>query len=308
MPDNPNFEIGSEFFVSQVSAELFRLKVKDEARRQYEREIAGPLRDHPGVLAYDPLPPESPELIEGLLLTHGATGIIAEKETGKSLVALEIQASLLSGEPLWGAIRPAKVLPKTVHFLAEHTSTTLQQLYHRTKLPHAGDLRIFGPEHLGGHKLLVTNGQRKDAAVENYKRLAEGAGLVVFDPLASFIQGEKAESDNAPMRHLIDTMIEIANSTGAACLVLGHQGKPTMHQGRAVKRTKYAARGASAVEDALTAVHYMEHLDGQEIGDSDSYEIRPIHFKGTKAKPFKLVRDRETCRQQLLSAALRRAY
>lgn len=224
--------------------------------------------------------------------------------THNSLTALEIQSSLLTGSPLWGEIKPSKTLTKTVHFLAEHTSVTLQGLYHRTKLPHAGDLRIFGPEHLGPHKLLVSSGVRREAAVSYYKKLAEGAGLVVFDPLASFIQGQAAENDNSPMRNLVDTMIEIAQSTGAACLVLAHQGKPTYFNGQKMKKTAYATRGASSSEDAFTAVHYLEKIDGVRFGGNDMMQLRPVHFKGRKAQPFRLVRDLDTCRQTLLARSI----
>lgn len=294
MTDNPE-----DLFQREVHQELWRLRVQEAARRQFDLERIKKFEIPEGVLVDDPLPEEPPELLDGILLAHGATGIIAEKEAGKSLTSLEIQHSLLTGEPLWGKIKPNKTVAKTVHFLAEHTSTTLMGLYHRTKLGKTGRLRIFGPEHLGPLKLLVSSGIRREPSVEFYKKLAHGAGLVVFDPLASFIQGQAAENDNTPMRTLVDAMIEIAQSTGAACLVLGHQGKPQIVQGRVTRRSRYATRGASAVEDALTAVHYLERIS------SGVFELRPIHFKGFKReKPFQLMRDAETCRQTLIGASV----
>ena len=275
------------------------MKVKAAARSEIEKETLDKLIIPEGVLADGPMPPEPPELLSGILLTYGATGIIGMKETGKSLCALEIQHSLLTGEKLWGSIKPAKVLDKTVHFLAEHASPVLQGLYRRTELSNTGRLKIFGPEHLGPMKLLVSNGTRREEAVSFYKRLAEGAGLVVFDPLASFIQGQSSENDNAPMRSLIDSMIEISTSTGAACLVLGHQGKPQFFQGKQMKRSSYATRGASATEDALTAVHYLDKQAGVTIDGCPVYELRPIHFKGSKAATFHLLRDPRTCRHTL---------
>lgn len=302
--ENNVLDVGSPFWESEVRAEMFRLKVRREARLRYEQELAGAFPVHDGVLAYGDLPSEPPELLEGVLLAHGATGIVAEKEAGKSLTALEIQSSLLTGTPLWGEIKPSKTVAKTVHFLAEHTSTTLQGLYHRTRLPHAGELRIFGPEHLGPHKLLVSSGVRREAAVSYYKKLAEGAGLVVFDPLASFIQGQSAENDNSPMRNLIDTMIEIAQSTGAACLVLGHQGKPAFVNGHKVRKSSYATRGASSSEDAMTAVHYLDRVPNVKFGRNEVFELRAIHYKGIKPKPFQLIRDATTCRQTLVTRAI----
>ena len=293
-------------FNEHVEAALFNLKVREKARRIFEAEQASAFPPQGGVLAYDELPPEPPELIEGVLLAHGATLISAEKETGKSLCALEIQSSLLTGAPLWGELKPSKTVAKTVHFLAEHTSTNLQQHYRRTKIPREGELRIFGPEHLGPNKLLVSSGSRREQAIDYYKEKARGAGLVVFDPLASFIQGESAENDNSPMRSVVDAMIEISQSTGAACLVLAHQGKPTFVEGHKVRRTSYATRGASAAEDAATAVHYLERVEGHQFNHNDVYLLRPVHYKGRKASSFKLIRDAETCRQTLMIKALQR--
>jgi hypothetical protein len=291
--------LGSAHYAEQVKAALFKLRVQAESRRQFDLDKHLKTTIPQGVLADDEPPPEPPELVPGVLLAHGANGIIGAKETGKSLTALEIQCALLTGEPLWGAIEPSRVINKTVHILAEHASPVLMGLYRRTKLPKTGKLHIFGPEHLGVMKLLVSNGIRREEAVAFYKTLVQGAGLVVFDPLASFIQGQSAENDNSPMRNLVDTMIEIATSAGAGCLILGHQGKPQIFQGRPVKRTNYATRGASSTEDAMTAVHYLDRLSGATFSGNPIFEMRPVHYKGYKRESFYLVRDRDTCRHTL---------
>ena len=288
-----------KLFADALATEVFRLKVRKTAKDLVDHDGLTKLLIPTGVLADDPLPPESPELIDGILLAYGATGIIGCKETGKSLIALEIQHSLLTGEPLWGGIKPSKVLNKTVHFLAEHASPILMGLYQRTGMTSTGKLRIFGPEHLGAMKLLVSNGSRREDALSFYKKLADGAGLVVFDPLAAFIQGQSSENDNAPMRSLVDAMIEIASSTGAACLILGHQGKPQFFQGKQVKRTSYATRGASATEDAMTAVHYLDSMPGVTVNGKPMFELKPIHYKGYKAPAFNILRDPKTLRHTL---------
>ena len=286
-------------FDQQVADKLNWLRVQREAQRLFDETHLEKVVIPDGVLVGDPLPPEPMELIDGVLLTHGATGIIGQKETGKSLIALEIQHSLLTGEPLWGAIRPNKVLTKTVHFLTEHASRLLIELYHRTQLPQDIQLKIYGPEHLGGMKLLISNGTRREEAVSFYKRLAEGAGLVVFDPIAAFIQGQAAENDNSPMRNLIDSMTEIATSTGASCLVLGHQGKPLIFQGRQIKRGQYATRGASATEDAMAAVHYLDKVPNAKVQGNAVFELRPVFYKGKRRPAFQLIRDYETCRHTM---------
>lgn len=284
-----------QLFRDQVRKEIFTLKSRATAKQIVENENKENVEIPEGILADDPLPAEPPELIPGILLRHGATGIIGQKEAGKSLIGLEIQHSLLTGYPLWGSITPTTTLDKTAHILAEHTSSTLQQLYHRTGLSGTGRLKIYGTEHLKSMKLMVSNGVRREEAIDFYKKLVVGVGLVVFDPLAAFIQGQSAENDNAPMRSLIDSMIEIAESANAACLILGHQGKPLFFQGREMKKGAYRTRGASSSEDAMTAVHYLEKMPGTTVDGKPVYSFEPTHFKGKKIPAIKLLRDPVTC-------------
>lgn len=279
-----------------VKRELLRLRSQRAAKRIIDSEALGDVPIPVGVHVDDPLPAADPELIPGILLKHGATGIIGEKEVGKSLVALEIQHCLLTGYPLWGSLEPTGIVDKTIHLLAEHTSYNLHQQYKRLKfqpLPTGKRLTIIGTEHLKDHKVIVSNGIRRDPAVEYYKRVVEGAGLVVFDPLAAFVQGPNVENDNASMRTLIDAMIEISQSTGAACLILGHKGKPTLIEGKPIRRAKYGTRGASAQEDAMTAVHYLEKTGRRTKGNEQIFALKPIHFKGEKRSPFHIVRNQK---------------
>ena len=225
--------------------------------------------------------------------------------THNSLTALEIQHSLITGEPLWGALKPNATIRRSVHFYAEHSCRTIMELYRAMQFPPTDQITFYGPEHLREMKLIISSGIRRDRAVSIYKRLAEGAGLVVFDPIAAFVQGEGAENDNAQMRHLVDSMIDIARDVGAACLVLGHQGKAQLVKGEYRSRANYATRGASSIEDALTAVLYLNRKEGS-IGGRDLYEILPKHYKGKRTrKSFQLLRDRETLRQTLLTESLR---
>src|SRR5688572_17219947 len=97
------------------------------------------------------------------------------------------------------------------------------------------------------------------------------------------------------MRSLIDSMIEISQSAGPGCLVLCHKGKPMFFQGKEMKKSSYALRGASSAEDALTATHYLDKQTGVTIDGKSAFEFMPVHYKGFKAKPFILLRDQKTC-------------
>ena len=292
-------------FEKLVNLELNNLLVRAEAKRKFEETALTNFTMPRGTFASDPLPLSPPELIPGLLLAHGATGLIGMKETGKTLSALEMQHSLLTGKPLWDVITPNITIKKSVHFYAEHSCRTILEQYKLMQLPETDRQVFYGPEDLKQYKVLVSGGVCREHAVSVYKHLAEGAGLVVFDPIAAFIQGEGAENDNIQMRLLVDTMIDIARETGAGCLVLGHQGKPTLIHGELRSRDSYATRGASSIEDALTAVLYL-NAKSEPVGDRDVYEIVQRRFKGRKIKPFQLLRDRDTLRQTMAIAALRR--
>lgn len=299
------FDKGSRFFEEQLKAETFKQRIRRDARRIIEEDDRVALAAEGQVapkLVYDPLPAESPELIPGILPEAGTAAIVGETDTGKSLIACEIGSSLLTGEPLWGAIRPTRRIDKVVYVLGEHSCATLQGLFHRTRLPHEGKFLLLGPEQLHPHKALVIGGQQQLIAIDRMCRWAEGAGLIVFDPIAGFVQGNNAENDNATMRTLIDSMGLIAAKVGAACLVLAHAGKPKVDDtGAEVRRTSYFTRGASAVEDALVSVYYLRKRTlVKQQGSQEKYELLLRKFKGNpSSESFILDRDPITKRNTL---------
>ena len=303
-------------FRDKVAAEIFNLRVRRDAKRtveQEEREMAAAAVTGEMPMVYDPLPQELPELIPGLLPESGTAAIVGETETGKTCVSLEICSSLLTGEPLWGAIRPNRTISKVVYVLGEHTVETVQGLYHRMQLPHAGEFRVIGPEQLHPYKAMVIGGVQQPLAVERMIKWTEGAGLVVFDPIAGFVQGTNAENDNVAMRTLIDTLSLVAQRNNAACLVLAHTGKPTISQdGNEVRRTTYATRGASGQEDAMTHVFYLRRAIQvkQQQDPGERYDIILRKFKGRPTSDvMRLMRDPETKRNTLINAKpVRGAY
>lgn len=252
-----------------------------------------------GSLIYAPLPEQPPFLFPGLIPQWGAVAIVAETNLGKSLLALEIGASAVTGEPLWGAIEPTKTAKKVVYFLAEHSEYTLQDLYHKTRLPHSGQFWIVGPDKMKPSKALVRGGQADQEAVDRLTKWSEGADLVVFDPLSAYVQGANAEQDNAVMRLVLDQMQLIAQTNNAACLILAHEGKPQSFMGHETKRKTYKIRGASSIEDALTHVFYFDK--GQT---ANSYVLDlERKFKGTPlVGQIHLSRDAETLQHRMLNA------
>ena len=281
-----------------LEAEVEKVRIRRKARRIVELEermqVDAPPLEEVSASIYADLPDEPPDLIPGVLPSAGALGIVGETNVGKSLLALEISSSLVTGNPLWGGLKPTRTVDKVVYFLGEHTKRTVQELYHLTGLAKEGNITLIGPEDLakGLGKGVVVNGIVQQRVVDWYSELSKGAGLVIFDPLAAFVQGHDAENDNAIMRALVSSLTLVGERSGAATLILAHMGKPRIDQnGQAHQRTSYAMRGASAQEDSLTHVLYFKsaRLADQQ---SDIYELVSRKFKGQsdKGKMF-LVRN-----------------
>lgn len=245
------------------------------------------------------------ELIPGLLPLKGQLVIAGETNIGKSLSALEITSSLITGEPLWGELTPNKTVNKVLYCLGEHYAEIIMRLAKLTKLPFTDQVIIVGPEQLLWDKWLVSHGTINLQSFNKLDKWLEGVGLVVFDPLAAFISGEAAENDNVQMRLVLQTMNDLAHKAGASCLVLAHQGKPIIDKfGEEHSRKSYAIRGASAVEDAATNIFYLGRAEGSsgaaQRNDMEIYSLKKRKYKGSAPDEYRLLRDSSTLCHTLL--------
>lgn len=250
-----------------------------------------------------PIKPGPPDLIPGLMPTRGQLVIAGETDIGKSLLALEICSALATGSPLWNELSPTQLSNKIVYVLGEHYNDVIKRLFQVTKLPITDNVWIIGPEQLGLDKWLVTSGRQNQTAIERLIKWCVGADLVVFDPLAAFVSGIDAENDNVQMRLVLDTMSTITQSVGASCLVLAHQGKPTMGKdGSEYTRSRYAIRGASAVEDAATNIFYMGHMQNGATDNAGLkiLSLRKRKYKGDAPDEYRLLRDKDRLVHTLL--------
>ena len=229
-------------------------------------------------------------LIEGILPDNDLLGIIGETNVGKSLVSLELVSSLATGTPLWGSITPNRQLKRILYILGEHRTKTIVDLARKTQLPMTDEVLVLGPEKIGTDKWLVSQGRPQLTAIEKFKKWADGSELIVWDPMASFILGQESENDNVQMRLLIEAINQVGMSVGAACLVLGHKGKPSIDlMGKEHRRNAYATRGASGTEDAFTNIMYLNHGDGEH-----RFDLIKRKFKADVPSEFKLIRNPET--------------
>ena len=254
-----------------------------------------------------PVEPGPPDLLPRLLPKHGQLVIAGETNSGKSLIALEICSSLVTGTPLWGEIEPTAVAQRILFCLGEHYDNVIRRLAIHTKLPMSDQIFLLGPEKLSWDKWLVVNGRPNQVAITKLQKWSEKCDLVVFDPMSAFLTGGgEAENDNITMRLVLDSMSLITQTNGAACLVLAHQGKPMMNQyGQETKRRSYAIRGASAIEDAATNIFYLERGDSSDVVAQATgghvYDLVCRKFKGESVPKFTLLRNKDTLTHRLLS-------
>lgn len=256
-----------------------------------------------------PIKPGEPDLIPGLVPKNGQLLIAGETNIGKSLVALEIVSSLVTGNPLWNEITPTKQAQRVLYVLGEHYNDIIKRLWQKTELPMTDDVHLYGPDDMKTDKWLVQNGKQNIDGINKLVDAAQGCDLVVFDPLAAFFVGTDTENDNPGMRVVLDTLNTITQSAGASCLILAHLGKPTMGKdGTEYSRTKYAIRGASAVEDAATNIFYMSHLQGASGAASSTdasrlFSVRKRKYKGEAPDEYKLLRHKDTLTHRILDGS-----
>lgn len=237
-----------------------------------------------------------PDVIPGFLPRQGQLVIAGETDIGKSLVALEVCSSLVTGNPLWGELQPTVKAKKILYVLGEHYNAVIQRLWQHTGLPMTDQVFLLGPEQLGYDKWLVTQGKPNIQAIQKFQRWSDGVDLIVFDPFSAFVTGVDVENDNIQMRLVLDTMSLVAQGAGASCVVLAHQGKPSIDKfGQEHARTKYAIRGASAIEDAATNIFYMGKADSnsQAAKSTQSKVLSMVKrkYKGMAPDEYTLVRD-----------------
>jgi hypothetical protein len=251
-----------------------------------------------------PITEGEPDIIPGFLPRGGQLVIAGETNVGKTLIALEVCSALTTGFPLWGAdyLQPTTPVNKILYVLGEHYNEVIQRLWRKTNLPMSENVWLIGPDKLMGDKWLITNGKTNLPAIDKFCKWAEGADLIVFDPLAAFVSGVDAENDNVQMRAVLDTMSIITQTSGAACMILAHQGKPQQDRfGNENARKKYAIRGASAIEDAATNIFYMSHGDpSAATKDFDLFTLTKRKYKGEAPDEYRLIRDRHTLCHTLL--------
>ena len=257
-----------------------------------------PLKKFDPLWIETPLPPAPPDLIPGVLKRHGTHLIVGERDVGKSLIALEIASAALTGSALWEKLPVPHPIAKVTYILGEHDSESLRELWALAGLlAPEQSLCVVGPEY---RQPLVMQGKSNLPAVQFYQTIAQGSGLIIFDPLSAFMAGTEAENDNSGMREVINITGDIARPSHAAVLILHHMGKPTFNPktGQYEHPPVYAARGASAIEDAGMGLFYLTKPKPRE-----EYHLKKGRFKARNVPSFYLLK-REAYRHTLVAKGL----
>ena len=238
-----------------------------------------------------PREPGEPELIPGFLHRHACLLITGETNIGKTLVGLEIAYTLLTGTPLWGKLKPTRVLKYVTFIMGEHDKETLQTQWALLGFDPPEGLWVIPPP----GRRLVAHGDTMVGNLDLYREWCQGSDLVMFDPLGAFASGEDIENDNAQMRAVISAMEVIA--APGALIAFAHMGKPAYDpkEGRYRQRETYATRGGSAIEDAVLDCFYME-----ADTDHGGYKLRQRKYKGSAPSFYRLTRDPATLRHTLV--------
>lgn len=237
-------------------------------------------------------PAQTDYLFGALALVAGTTGcIVAQGDTGKSMVALELVVSLaLAGtggeqyDPLCVRPMPAATRDgwRVVYYACEDPDAQIHQRVHAlasglraeqiTALSRVLDVRSL---HGAARSMCVTDAADQSRIID----AGDGARMIVLDTLTRLHAAE--ENSNTEMAHVVTAIERIARDTGAAVVALHHIGKVSASE-RTV--SAHAARGASAITDHMRWVLHLAR--DADTGDLVAREAK--HNYGRGAGPIGL--------------------
>ncbi len=252
-----------------------------DAARERLRDVR--MQDPPRVdmsVAMREPPPPRDEVVPGLAVKQVGM-LVAPGGTGKSYLGLELAAAVASGIAVaGGAMDAPTTIGRVVYAAAEEPVEELRSrvwsftqwlrsdpqidpsVYDR--LQQQLDLRSFR----GMTPEIMTRDGERGRTWDTFRRLAEGARLLVIDPAARYHAA--AEIDNGLMTRLLQHIEAIAEETGCAVLVVHHTSKLATLSGQG--ETQQAARGASALTDG---VRIQWNLSGLAEAEAAELGVEP---------------------------------
>lgn len=197
-------------------------------------------------------------VLPGLLA--GSFGLlVAQGATGKSQLALDVAISLALGRPIANGLFPTCPSGKVVFLAAEECDGLLtERMRNLISIDEQNasclyDNLILLP--MAGEPCgLLTDG-RPTGLYEELRAIAEGARLIIVDPLRRLHGGD--ENSSADMTQFVVVMEQLAKATGAAVLGIHHANRASAADGS----SQHAARGSSALVDGARWQMNLSRMD-----------------------------------------------
>jgi hypothetical protein len=225
------------------------------------------------------------EIIEGLIYRASTHLLTGASKAGKSWLAYQLALSVQAGEPLLGLdVVKAKVLLVSLEMSAGMLRKRMDEIHRDIDLPMPeipGKFNLIAPTmeqvpslNLGDEAGLA---YLKDAIA------ATGADLVVLDTLYKFLPGFDPNS-NAEMGPVFARIGDLAQSTGAAILILDHVSKGE-HQGP----VSHSAVGAQIKGGAARVIIALRQTDR---GNGGHWQLDVDSHFGSWDEPLYYTRPR----------------
>jgi hypothetical protein len=257
-----------------------RLLISYEARQRRSAAQLGLPWQCPAEI-FAPVPPV-PWIIPGLHLAPGRPCIVAGYgASAKTLACQAMAIAAAAGRPVWGEFAPARPL-RVRHVDAEQGEGATRRRYKRlgyamgiTELDLEDRLKMVS------FPGIYLSGKNSESA---WKRVADGADLVVIDSLRAMTPG--TDENSSDMRRHLDPLTRISEGTGCTFVVIHHAGKTPTEPGSR-RESRQQLRGSSGIFDAAGNVLLLtgKGSDPKKVEQAKA----PADAEGGGLDPFYLV-------------------
>lgn len=214
-------------------------------------------------------------LIDGFLPCDGATAIAAPVGMRKTLIALNIARSLLTGEPLFGHFKVTKRPSRILYLVPEVGLSSFT-----TRLKKIGLLDFVGDSFLCRTMNSPGALRLSDAALREYL-----PGAVVFlDTAVRFMEGK--ENESSEMRRFADDIFALMRDGAESVVLLHHSSKGTQSSNELTLDN--AMRGSGELAAFLSTCWATRLQDPTEPYKSASYLVN-VKQRDFESRAFEIM-------------------
>ncbi len=220
-----------------------------------------------------------PEIVEGLVHEDALISQTGASKAGKSIVANQMAMAIATGTDFLGLrVRQCPVLLASLEMSAALVRDRMERISRdvRIPMPEVGrDLFIIAPTRRRTAALDLTSIEGRDHLTRCVETI--GARVVVLDTLYKFCLGADP-NDNATMGQLFSDLADLAQTTGAALVVLDHVAK-----GAGSGVVSQSALGAQIKGGAARTI---AHLKRVSAADGGAWELNVESHFGNWDEPI----------------------